>query len=858
MISKTDFKSKIAATQEAYKAQSTANNTENKGTNNLVVDGSGVGNITTQADETVILLADGDDLVFAESDWNQIEAQAGDNKIKVVGGENTVLTDNGNNTINVTGNVNYIHTTNGNNNINLKGEASTITTKNGDNDILSIGAYNVIDTQDGNNSITSIGSFNKISATGASKQNKINSFGDKNEIIASGRENYISSGGSDNLIIAKDGTNQIISGAYRHNEDNTFSIVEDAEGGNNNVIYGGSGNDTIYSMGSGNRIFGRDGNDEIHSRGDGNRILGGNGNDTIYSTGKYNYVDGQDGNDHIVSAGDKNRILGGRGKDDIYSTGNSNVVDGGLGYDTIQSFGDKNKLYGGDDKDGNTMLSIGKQNYIEGSNGNDWILSIGDKNNIAAKDGNNNIVFNGNHINISAGDGNNTIETLDFAIMKNKTFDYGKYADYLEDQTTVEHYSELVSSTKETKEIGRKYGKAVSTEIKNLTADSIIKQLPAAEQKLAQGIDFSAVTKDGKPQYVICRAQKDGKLHIYKNESGNTYRAIGPNVSTSGDYRLQLSDQQTQVIGSSKQKTTQQITVVYQDVITNKYQDYEKTTIRGNEDIHVTIGKGSNNILLNASKDVTIDGKSVQLDENGEYVNDKDSFNNIFVTGSIVSTTKDGAIREEHLYQNKKETTFEKTYETSTGKTITATTTNAKTYDPLVVDFNRNGVVSASSMTGVDINGDGIADGAASNGDKMLAMSDMNGNGVIDGSEIFGNQTVSPFTGEVLDAKNGFEALKLIAQEAQEHTGINCINDGNVDLAELQRALQRVGKNLGFISDDNVTNLEGLGHVASINVDDYSEINDNGDAQFRQTGHYTDNKGNQYQAGDFWFKEKKV
>ncbi len=760
MITKLDFKNKIASSIETFASQKSNIDPENKGRNNIVVDGAGKGIVTTSADESVVLIADGEDFVFAEGELNQIEAQAGNNKIQVAGNANSVKVENG-----------Y-------------------------NDISSIGAYNEIKTDKGNNQVVSVGSHNSISADNG--DNRIFSFGNHNVINTQNGNNSIMSGGDNNNIAVKNGDNAITSGGYKRT-DTGYKI----EGkGNNNVIEAGDGNDKIYSTGDGNRI------------------------------------------------------LGGKGKDDIHSTGNSNFIDGGLGYDTIQSFGDENKLYAGDDKDGNTLLSIGKGNDITGSDGNDWILSIGDNNNIAAKEGNNNIVFNGNHINVSAGDGNNTVETLDFAIMNNKTFDYGKYGEYLEGQTSVEHYSEFDSSTKETKEIGRKYGQAVSSEIRDINADSIIKQLPAAEQKLAEGIDFSATTKDGKPKYVICRAQKDGKLHIYQNESGNTYRAIGPNVSTSGDYRLQLSDQETQVIGSLKQKTTQQVTVIYQDVITNKYNDYEKTTIEGNKDIHVTFGKGSNNILLNASEDVTIEGNTIQLDENGEYKNgNSGSQNNIFVTGSIVSTTKTS--RKEHLYQNKKETTFEKTSEKTTGN-ITATSTNAKTYDPLVVDFNRNGIVSASSMTGVDINGDGIADGAAANGDKMLAMSDINGNGVIDGSEIFGNQTVSPFTGKVLEVSNGFEALKLIALEAEEYTGINCINDGNVNLAELQNALRSVGKNLGFISDENVTNLESLGHVASINVDDYSEIDDSGDAQFKQIGHYTDNEGNQYQAGDFWFKGKKA
>lgn len=174
--------------------------------------------------------------------------------------------------------------------------------------------------------------------------------------------------------------------------------------------------------------------------------------------------------------------------------------------------------------------------------------------------------------------------------------------------------------------------------------------------------------------------------------------------------------------------------------------------------------------------------------------------------------------------------------------------------DPLIVDFNKDGKISAKAGIGVDIDGNGYSDGAAVDGDKMLAMSDMNDNGVIDGSEVFSDKTVNPFTGEALGAKNGFEALKLMAQEAEKHTGIKCMDtDGNVDLKELQKALKKVNVNLGFISDRNTTELEDLAHVASINVN-YTEQNETGDVQRNQTGTYTDTDGKTHRADDVWFK----
>ena len=176
------------------------------------------------------------------------------------------------------------------------------------------------------------------------------------------------------------------------------------------------------------------------------------------------------------------------------------------------------------------------------------------------------------------------------------------------------------------------------------------------------------------------------------------------------------------------------------------------------------------------------------------------------------------------------------------------------TGSPLIVDFNQDGKVSAQAGKGVDIDNNGKADGAATAGDKMLAMSDSNKNGKVDGTEVFGDQTVNPFTKQKINAANGFEALKEVAKSAYEKTGINCMNNGNVDLKALETALALVGVKLGFISDNNVTNLEALAHVKSINVENYTQQNQTGDVQHNQLGSYTSTDGKTYKTDDVWFK----
>ncbi|MEW5819718.1 MAG: hypothetical protein AB1782_05970 [Cyanobacteriota bacterium] len=177
-------------------------------------------------------------------------------------------------------------------------------------------------------------------------------------------------------------------------------------------------------------------------------------------------------------------------------------------------------------------------------------------------------------------------------------------------------------------------------------------------------------------------------------------------------------------------------------------------------------------------------------------------------------------------------------------------------HSPLILDSNKDGKVSAEQGKGVDLDGDGKADGAATGGDKMLAMGDINGNGKIDGTEVFGDKTVDPFTGKELKANNGFEALKDVAKSAEKHTGIKCMDDeGNVDLKKLKMALEMSGKgSLGMISDNNVTKLEGLGDAAKINVNQYINQQQTGDVQHNQIGSYQTDTGQTHRVDDVWFK----
>ena len=819
------------------------------GGNNLVVDGSGKGTITTEADETVILIAEGDDAVFVDSDFNYIETQAGNNKIDVTGSENTMLTDNGDNDIDVRGSQNTIITDNGDNDIDVTGSGNEIFTDNGDNTITLKGNYNKTNTNNGNNAITStgsnnyfkmingnntlksFGSHNNIFGNNSSTLNTIYSFGDDNTIETDNGDSKIYSGGNNNTIITDNGDNTIISGGYKKNG-SSYTITGK---GNNNYISAGRGTNNIKSTG------------------DNNEIYGGSGQDIIETTGNNNTVDAGDGTNKITSKGDDNKLYGGKGKDTIITTGNNNEVEAGDGNNWITSNGDHNTLKGGNGKD--IVTSIGNNNKIDTKDGTDAILSLGDDVEITSGNGDKRIVFEGDNIDITAKDGNHDIYTLDFAIANNLNKGYyDQYVDYLKDNTytRIAEKNVLISTDSYWVDLP----KEVSYSSTNYPADVLDKLGYFDKQYLeSHSIDWNEKTKDGKNKYVIAKGKSDGQYHIYEHSSGNTYKAVAgfkANGTTrdyskvaSGNGYLYVNGNTTYSDGGTTTTTT--TTTTKRQLVTEKrYADKQETVIDGNKGVKIKVGNGYNNMFLNVKEDAEI--------EAGD--NKTSKTNNIFVTGEII--TDEEYVNYHNGSKEYGEIETKTTTATDTTKTPISSATivggSYSTSSPLIVDFNRDGEVSAISGKGIDVDNNGISDGAATGGDKMLAMSDMNGNGYIDGGEVFGDKTISPFTKQPLNAANGFEALKMIAEQAKEYTGIDCIQKGEVNLEKLQKALKTVGVNLGFISDGNMTELEGFGHVVSINVEEYTEQDVTGEVQHRQLGSYTDNEGKKYKTDDVWFR----
>ena len=542
------------------------------------------------------------------------------------------------------------------------------------------------------------------------------------------------------------------------------------------------------------------------------------------------------GDANISVRGDNVDIKTGTGLQNVIVLGNDVNVeldkDAAKNWDLDADF--DNVLVASDDgKKGNVKINTGSGNDLAYAVAKNVDIKMGEGEHVVS-------YWADNKANITVGNGNNDITTLDKFVQagyldQNTSMlgvNFGQAVEKALEASTIKSTETLYDITKTTTDktgFLEKMQKTYNLDAANM---KVLEQLydngslnqTNGKTKYAIMESVKQKNADGSPKYVVCRID-GGETGGYVHSRGliETKSATNKNGTYVVNGKYYTFSECIATKKSTNNSYTEDNKIVREIATRDVYE------FNGAKEVNITTGSGNaGNIDITSTGNVNIKTKDVKN-------------NDINVdSGKVYGATN--IKREETITQ---------------GRTVKIGTNTTNTYtSPIVVDFNKDGKVSAKSGNGVDVDGNGIGDGYASEGDKMLAMSDKNKSGAIDGSEVFGDQTVSPFTGQKLNAANGFEALKMIAQEAEKYTGIKCLNNGEVNLLNLKSALGTVGVNLGFISDSNVTELEDLAHVASINVDEYDEVDADGNVQHRQLGSYTDASGQTYAANDVWFKNR--
>ena len=180
------------------------------------------------------------------------------------------------------------------------------------------------------------------------------------------------------------------------------------------------------------------------------------------------------------------------------------------------------------------------------------------------------------------------------------------------------------------------------------------------------------------------------------------------------------------------------------------------------------------------------------------------------------------------------------------------------TSSPLSFDIDGNGIGTTDEMISYDIDGDGKMDNIFNSADAVLVF-DKDGDGISgkDGSECFGDNTDIDGDGKADGYKDGFEALKALAEQNHLIGGDDTTLDKN-DIAFLEQKFGLRIKAGGYTSD--ATSLFDLG-ITSINLaktdktsTDYN-FDGKGNELMHQEGATFEINGEEREYADLWHRK---
>ena len=125
-------------------------------------------------------------------------------------------------------------------------------------------------------------------------------------------------------------------------------------------IYAGHGDDIVNGGSLNNTIEGGLGDDIIYGDAGHDKIGGGAGNDRLEGGNENDRLEGGEGNDHLEGQSGHDRLYGGKGNDYLDGGNKNDHLEGGEGNDNLHGGDGDDHLYGGKDDD-----------YLEAGKGND-------------------------------------------------------------------------------------------------------------------------------------------------------------------------------------------------------------------------------------------------------------------------------------------------------------------------------------------------------------------------------------------------------------------------------------------------------------------------------------------------------
>lgn len=417
-----------------------------------------------------------------------------------------------------------------------------------------------------------------------------------------------------------------------------------------------------------------------------------NNDDVMDALAGNDYVQGGDGNDILIGNDGDDILWGGTGNDMLYGDSGRDILFGDSGNDYLEGGSGDDLLYGGDGAD--ILLGGDGSDYLNGGSGFDYyITDSGDS--VEDSDGNGAVLFN----------------NTDLSGVKKKLKDSDVYED---DNYTYTQSGGLVVTSKTTGE---------SINISGWSNDALGITLAESKNIEVSVGDAKAFEKEELMRATVSldRALEEGEeLVVDLGYWKNTYRyeAYGdpvyvpgsPATSSYNDYYktwVTYPAHQAYTYQPQRQIKTGEVFIKHGSV-TFEAGDQEK--------IYTYEWKDNDRVGVNAYPNpLTLTAKANE--EDSIYSDDIE----IIPIKSGTLTIKDDDIREENRY------------------------------DPLVLDLNKDGFISTTSLdesnTYFDLTGDGLRERVGwISGEDALLTYDKNENGQIDGiDEVFGSVNESGF-----------------------------------------------------------------------------------------------------------------
>lgn len=136
-------------------------------------------------------------------------------------------------------------------------------------------------------------------------------------------------------------------------------------------LFGNSGDDTLSGDGGDDTLSGGSGNDQLFGGSGADDISGGSGEDILYGGSGKDTMSGNSGNDTLYGESGADTLNGNAGNDSLFGGDGADKLVGGGGDDLLEGGAHNDKVYGGSGAD--TMLGGDGNDYLTGSSGNDII-----------------------------------------------------------------------------------------------------------------------------------------------------------------------------------------------------------------------------------------------------------------------------------------------------------------------------------------------------------------------------------------------------------------------------------------------------------------------------------------------------